>query len=223
MTDPTLLAEVNDFWQAADGVKWHSAANPDKAPEVRRFYRWLYDRAVEMLGRVPERVVDWGCGGGMAAQQMMADGTRYYGVDIVQATLDACGRAIENAPGTFVPMLAGIDDPETCFRRINHCDLFVCLTVYQHFPDKAYAARITRLVAGILKLDGLAIIQTRQAGKRRPTNDTRPYKARWMSSVLFNAPEFEKMAESAGLKVRKTLTGKDWSNGYDYHFCERIQ
>jgi 2-polyprenyl-3-methyl-5-hydroxy-6-metoxy-1,4-benzoquinol methylase len=211
------LREVAEFWQAADPIRWHVLDDRPNTKTTRKFYGTLYAEAVKMLGRVPERIVDWGCGGGMAAQQMMADGTWYYGVDIVQKILDACSLAVKDAPGLFVPVLVDIEHPEAC--SIDPCDLFLCLTVYQHMPDMAYAERITRLVPGLLKPDGLAIIQTRRGTRK---NDGKAYKHRWVNSNPMDAAEFGRMAGDAGLDVVQMWMGENWSNGYDYHFCRRV-
>jgi SAM-dependent methyltransferase len=158
----------------------------------------------------------------MAAEQMMAEGTTLYGVDIAQHILDACTEALAPRSGEFVPVLVPIDDPESCLDVIEPCDLFVCLTVYQHLPDKEYAERITQLAARLLVPGGLAIVQTREPRAPLKKIEPRPYKRSWMSKTLLTAEEFEAMAQAAGFKILSTQAGASWSKDYRYHYCQRV-
>ena len=97
-------------------------------------------------------------------------------------------------------------------------DLFVCLTVIQHFPDAAYAERIIGLAADVLVPGGVALLQTR-VGMRPPSD--KPYKATWGSHTLIGAAEFRCMVEDAGFTVKYEEHGKGWANSY-YYLIGRI-
>ncbi len=193
----TELSQVVEFWQKADGPKWHQPS--PKMKPITTQYRTLLDRAIGVLGRPPKSAIDWGVGGGLVADMLTAMGCHVYGVDIVERT------------GTFESITIDIAEPEKGVEGLS-VDLFVCLTVIQHMPNQTYAKRIVRLAADVLVPGGVALFQVR-TGKARTD---KLYKSRWMSATLFEPEEFWRVVGGVGLGVRYEEHGKDWAKGYYY-------
>jgi len=60
-----------------------------------------------------ERIVEWGCGGGMNAVQFAPRAREYYGVDISADSLDECAKQLAGVQADgFAPILIGAEHSE---------------------------------------------------------------------------------------------------------------
>lgn len=107
------------------------------------------------------RVVDWGCAGGENAVHFAGGASQYYGIDASPENLSECRRQMELAGlHSFAPIRFEVGQPERLFDFVDDpCDLVVSCHFFAVVPTKRYAEHLLRIMARLLRTDGLAFIQ----------------------------------------------------------------
>jgi SAM-dependent methyltransferase len=156
------------------------------------------------LALAPQRVLEWGCGGGMNAVHLAAGTQAYFGVDIAAATLQECRRQVEAAGHrSFVPVLVDPNSPRDALREIGApCDLFVCTYVFELLPSEAHALAVLDIARDALRPGGVALVHVRLA-RGGPGGGSRPwgYARNMAHNVRFQAEAFAQACQARGLQV----------------------
>lgn len=131
----------------------------------------LYREFAAAVGRSPplERIVEWGCGGGMNAVHFAAECGEYCGVDISPESLAECARqTVASGCGNFRPVLIDSSCPEAAVHQIpGACDLFLSTYVFELLPTPEYGLRVLQIAHRLLSDRGIAMIQIKYPGTRR--------------------------------------------------------
>ena len=150
-----------------------------------------------------QSMVEWGPGGGLNAVHFCATVPIFYGVDISAANLAECQRQVEarDLKG-FIPVLIDIDNLEECIEVVRQpVDFFFSTAVYQHFPNKEYGIRVTKLAGRLLAPEGVALIQiSYDAGSLWLRANKRNYEKNVVFFTSYHIDEFWQIAIDAGLK-----------------------
>ncbi len=169
------------------------------------------------------RALEWGCGGGALTRVLCERFARVYGVEISDATLDECSRQMQrlghrNLEGVLIPA----EDPEAVRNAVpaGSLDFILSVAVLQHFPSRAYTARVLRVMAELLRNGAFAFLQMRYsdgADRYRAREGEGSYAAHVITMTSFPFEEFRELLEDAGLAVleaARDLDGKDENHGY---------
>jgi len=158
--------------------------------------RNMVDQLMHATGEPePERVVEWGVGGGANAVKFPK--ATYYGVDIAPLTVAEAERQYSKAGGRdfrSCPIL--IDNPESV--GVSDCDLFLSTYVFQHFPDKEYGARVLRVAFDMLRPGGLLVVQIRTSTQAPPD---RPYRDNFTHTATWSETAFAQLLVACGFDV----------------------
>src|SRR5579883_1640468 len=143
----------------ADDARW-LAMGQDHMRLYREFARVIDDK------RPLERIVEWGCGGGMNAVHFGKEAREFYGVDISPASLEECGRQMASAGlNNFRAVHIDAIHPELALQMIpNSCDLFISTYVFELLPTPEYGIRVLKIAFDLLRPGGIAIIQVKYNG-----------------------------------------------------------
>ncbi len=155
-----------------------------------------------------ERVVEWGCGGGMNAVHFARGAQAFYGIDIARASLDECGRQLARAGlAGYVPVLVDARHPHDAVQAVGEaCDLFVCTYVFELLPSEAHALALLDIAHAMLRPGGVAMLQVRiraggLGGKSRPWD----YAANMAHNVTFNRAEFSAACVARAFRILEVL------------------
>lgn len=188
--DGALVESAQRYWETAtsDGRGRSSAHFQDGDAFEGDAERWLrigrehlelYQTFARALGAsaTPQRVIEWGCGGGANAVHFAPLCREFVGVDIAQATLDECGRQIARfGSAQFTPVQIDVAEPEGALSRIEgRFDLFLCTYVFELVPSRAYGLRLLAIAKRLLAPGGMALIQIKY-----------PERAAWASAKRWN-------------------------------------
>jgi len=123
----------------------------------------MFEKAAQWIGMEEplERMVEWGCGGGMNAVHFAPKTQMFCGVDINPQSLEECAKQMENAGLTnFQPVLIDSNALRDAISQIaGPCDLFYSTYVFEALPTEAYGLEIMRIAFDMLRPGGLALIQ----------------------------------------------------------------
>ena len=145
----------------------------------------------------PERVIEWGCGGG--ANVVQFPNTTYYGVDVSFHSLAEAERQYRKVGGReFQSCPVAINDPESIGRLVTNCDLFLSTYVFQHFPGKKYGARVLRVAHDTLRPGGLLVVQIRTGMQATPD---RPYSEDFTRTATWSGSSFSRLLDVCGFDV----------------------
>ena len=134
-------------------------------------------------------------------------------MDVAKASLDECGRQLEREglDDRWQPVLADVENPEVAAARIEPCDLYLCVYVFELIPGPDYAKRLLTIARELLAPGGAALIQFKYA-----TLDWRSRPRRWAyrlnlaNTTTLAIDQFWIMAADAGLEPRAiTLVPQD--------------
>jgi 2-polyprenyl-6-hydroxyphenyl methylase / 3-demethylubiquinone-9 3-methyltransferase len=178
---------------------------------------------IEGFVQGPTRILDVGCGAGLAAETLARHGHDVLGID-------AAGEAIEaartHAEGQGLALTYRACLAEDLVAEGARFPLITCLEVIEHVPDPA---SFLRVLAGLLEPDGVLVLST--LNRTRRSWLTAKVGAEYLLRMLpvgthdwkaFVTPsELAAMLRTAGLRVSRTtgllaepLTGQ-WRTGRD--------
>ena len=231
-SDDELIDESRDYWNSTPSrrLKSHSHwregyafDSPGVWERLGQFHRDLLLRAADDAGLArPQRIVDWGCGGGMNAVQLAADAKTYFGVDVSKQSLDECERQVSLLDiSSFQPVLIDPADPEACSEYIREpCDAFICTYVFELLPTREYGWRIVRLAHSLLQPGGVALIHIRYS--TNPFHQSRPwrYAKNLARNTTYRLAEFRHGATEIGFEhlFEEVLRRQDDLNERRYAF-----
>lgn len=174
-TDPNVL--LRDWWNnSAPAVFSHISYGGYLGSEAKQIkvwgVRWL-SRTCGERACVGERVVEYGIGGGLLAENLLAtqNVSHYAGVDIAARQREHARARLEKLAESSGRRLSySLHDTDVSFRSLAP-SLFISIAVIQHFPTAEYTA------AWLARVDACGaarvVLQTR-AG-RRPSWWSRRY------------------------------------------------
>jgi Methyltransferase domain len=170
-----LANDAREYWSASatsadqrDMSHWLGEGRWSDAGGWRRIgdeHFELYRKLVQLSGRTsPIRtMLEWGPGGGANAIRFAEGIPEFIGVDISEPNLKECARQLEaHGHHIFQGILVDAPNPEGVLAKSDKpVDFFLSTAVFQHFPDKEYGVRVTKIAHQLLAKDGIALIQTR--------------------------------------------------------------
>ena len=163
----------------------------------------LFEQAAEWAGlsRPLDRIVEWGCGGGMNAVPFACAASEYYGIDVNAESLREAARQVEFEPGgNFIPVEIDARNPEAASAQIpGSCDLFLSTYVFEVFPSAAYGLRVMQIAHDLLRPGGVAIVHVRyHKGIAAVAVGRRRYAAHWVRRTTFAIDELWEACASIG-------------------------
>jgi 2-polyprenyl-6-hydroxyphenyl methylase/3-demethylubiquinone-9 3-methyltransferase len=219
MTNGTVsAAEVDKFDRLA--ARWWDPNGPMKPLHQMNPARVAW---IESLLRGPTRILDVGCGAGLAAEALARHGHTVLAID-------AAGEAIEaarfHAAGQGLPLTYRAGLAEDLLAEGALFPMITCLEVIEHVPEPA---AFVRVLAALLEPGGMLVLST--LNRTRRSWLTAKVGAEYVLRMLpigthdwkaFITPaELAAMLRSAGLRVGQTtglladpLTGQ-WHTGRD--------
>jgi 2-polyprenyl-6-hydroxyphenyl methylase/3-demethylubiquinone-9 3-methyltransferase len=156
MTNATVSAtEVRKFDQLA--ARWWDPAGP-----MKPLHRMNPTRIGWIEARLPgpTRILDIGCGAGLAAEALARRGHDVLGVD---AAGDAIEAAKTHAIGQNLPLAYRSCLAEDLVAEGARFPVITCLEVIEHIPEPAAFARV---LASLLQPDGLLVLSTLNRTRR---------------------------------------------------------
>ena len=173
-SDEVLLRDNQRYWEDQSNESYESFSHwRGKGPFINDEL-WLslglahlnlFEKAAALVGfhRPMERIVEWGCGGGMNAVHFAPHTRQYYGVDISGDSLKECAKQVESVrPGVFLPIKIDAADPHAACAQISRSvDLFLCTYVFELIPSPEYGLQLMQIAYELLRPEGIALIQIR--------------------------------------------------------------
>ncbi|HRK31707.1 MAG TPA: class I SAM-dependent methyltransferase [Tepidisphaeraceae bacterium] len=228
-SEQRIIRQSGEFWSDTDSSKFRAYSHwkgedgiADAAwlalgkQHLDLFHRMI--RLTEMR-RPIDRIIEWGCGGGCNAVHFAREAGQFIGVDVSQATLEECRRAVSAAGlGNFLPVLVDVAAPESALEQITDaCDLFLCTYVMELVPTPAYGRRIVDIAYKLVRPGGLAIIQIKYATTDAATQPRRwGYKLNAANMTTYAIDQFWEICQQAGfeplavtLQPKQTLIGDE--------------
>ncbi|WP_051718997.1 methyltransferase domain-containing protein [Hymenobacter sp. IS2118] len=233
-SEESIIADSQAYWnrlsnQGRDGGPAHfrgqSIFEQDERwlsigyNNLRILHRFL---GPDWLTATPRRVVDWGCGGGTNAVHFGPGARSYYGVEITQASLDECGRQMQDVGlENFRPVLFDAAQPERVATLIPEpCDLIISTYVFCVFPSKNYALRVLRTMHAILEEAGCALIQIKYCTHQLNSRSYHWGYAKNMGNMTtFFIEEFWTLATECGLEPQLLYLEPHQPLNGDNHFA----
>ncbi|GAC1482560.1 MAG: bifunctional 3-demethylubiquinone 3-O-methyltransferase/2-octaprenyl-6-hydroxy phenol methylase [Acetobacteraceae bacterium] len=204
-----------DWWNPSGPMRPLHAMNPLRVG-------WIDDRVLARLG-TPQRVLDLGCGAGLAAEALAARGHAVLGLD---AAADAIAAARAHAAGQDLPVTYRDGAAEDLVAEGARFPVITALEVIEHVADPA---AFLRLLATLLEPGGLLFISTLNRTLRSLA--LAKFGAEYLLRLLpvgthdwrrFVTPaELGRAAAAAGLHLRETsgmeldLRTRQWRAGRD--------
>lgn len=212
-SDAKLAADARDYWTASaadplarDLSHWAGEGrwNEDAWRAVGRRHLAMYRRARALRpdAPAPDRMVEWGPGGGANAVAFAEEFPRFVGVDISEPNLTECARrfAAEGRSGFEPVLLADAGAPEAAIGAIGGpVQFFLCTAVIQHMPSKEYGLRVVRIAREVLEPGALALLQIRyDDGSERFAPKRRDYRRNAVFFTSYRIEEFWRELETIG-------------------------
>lgn len=130
-----LRAAWTDIVDDLDGALggWNSSYTGAPLP-LEDMAEWVSASVGPALSRVPESVLELGCGTGLLLTRIAPGVSRYLGLDVSAATLAELGERVPRQVELRVAEAREVPD--------ERFDLVLCNSVSQYFPDAAYLAEV---------------------------------------------------------------------------------
>lgn len=189
------------FHQRGDGP----FANDSIWLQLGHTHRLLYERAAEwtVLPSTLDRIIEWGCGGGMNAVQFAPITREYCGIDINPGVLEECKRQLaESGFQEFVPILIEAGRPETAKTLSpGPCELFLCTYVFEVFPTPEYGLKVLEVAFDMLQPGGIALVHVRyNTGKWHERSPRRNYDENVIHMTTYAIDELWSAVEQIGFR-----------------------
>lgn len=185
----------------ADVAKW-AAIGKKTLADLDSLARFIGTDPVEASAE--HVVLEWGPGGGTNLSALAPFSRRLYGVDISEKNLGECGRVLRELgkDDTFEPLLVG-EGPEPIADLVSEpVDILISTAVFQHFPSKAYGARVLRTMARVMRPGGIGCIQIRfdNGNPKYAPKDERSYAVHHITATSYRLDEFWTELVTAGFE-----------------------
>jgi hypothetical protein len=192
----------NSHWRGvgvfADDSRWLALGN-----ENLRIYE-DFARAVGLQHPL-ERVVEWGCGGGVNAVHFGQFAEEFCGIDISRASLEECARQMKTAGlDNFRPIFIDAANPEAAVSQTKGpCQLLISTYVFELLPTPEYGTRVLRIAHQLLAPGGMAMIQIKYNEANWSTGSRAWGYARNIPRIVtYRIEEFWQSAEACGFTPR---------------------
>jgi 2-polyprenyl-6-hydroxyphenyl methylase/3-demethylubiquinone-9 3-methyltransferase len=156
MANPTLSAAEVARFDALAG-RWWDPSGPMRPLHQMNPARigWIADRIAQGFPHHPGlRVLDVGCGAGLASEALARRGFDVLGIDAAAATIEA---ARAHAAGADLTLAYRIGQAEELLAEGQRFPVITALEVIEHIPD---ADAFLRVLAGLLEAGGLLFVST---------------------------------------------------------------
>lgn len=184
----------------ADLAKWE-AIGKKTLSDLDSLTRFIETDPVEASAE--HVVLEWGPGGGTNLSALAPFSRHLYGVDVSDKNLGECGRVLrELGKESFSPLLLG-DSPEPIAELVGEpVDILISTAVFQHFPSKAYGARVLRTMARVMRPGGIGCIQIRfdNGNPKYAPKDEESYAVHHITQTSYRLDEFWTELVAAGLE-----------------------
>lgn len=174
----------------------------------------------------PERVLEWGVGGGANAVAFAPTAKEFIAVEVSQESLQECGRQVrEVCDTTYTPVLVGADSPEDAVAAVEGpIDVFICFYVMELLPSQDHGRRVLDVAARLLRPGGTAVIQIKyQTTSLRTRSRTWSYTRQIASMTSYQIDKFWTLAADAGFTPQwiKLVPKNELDERYAYFFLTR--
>ena len=217
-SEPRLISDSTTYWNDLSSQRFKQDSHWRGGGIFADDSRWLalgreHLRLYEEFARVVrphqplQRIVEWGCGGGMNAIHFGPLTQAYCGIDIAPASLEECRRQMTLAGlNNFTPVLIDASDPEAALAQVpGPSDLFISTYVFEVLPTPAYGIRVLRIAHELLAPGGMAIVQIKYRDNWRTASRTWNYAKHLAWHATYRIEEFWVAAEQCGF-TPKMLT-----------------
>ena len=213
-SDGRRIADSHAFWNdpARSDLKTIMHWRGEGPFEDDELWLGLGRRHLSMLKRAAEwadisfpvdRILEWGCGGGMNAVHFAREASVYYAIDVSDRSLEECVRQVNaEEAGTCIPVRIAAGDPESVSGALDApCDLFFSSYVFELLPSREYGLRVLRVAHDLLLPGGVALIQIRyHCGLDAVSGNQRAYARSWHSSTSYSIEGFWTASEEVGFE-----------------------
>jgi len=196
MRETTVLpAEIARFDALA--ASWWDPSGPMRALHRMNPARiaWITDQAARMFpGHSGMRVLDIGCGAGLAAEGLARRGFDVLGIDAAAATIEA---ACAHAAGQALPLQYRVSTAEDLVAQGAQFPIVTALEVVEHVPDPGI---FLQTLARLLEPGGLLVLSTlnRTARSFLAAKIGAEYVLRWLPIGTHDWRRFLTPAELSG-------------------------
>jgi 2-polyprenyl-6-hydroxyphenyl methylase/3-demethylubiquinone-9 3-methyltransferase len=147
-------AEIARFNALA--ARWWDPEGPMRALHQMNPVRvgWIAERIGRRFGPGPQRILDVGCGAGLAAEALARRGHEVLGIDAAEALIELARR---HAAPLGLPLSYRLGVAEDLFAEATRFPVITALEVIEHVPEPA---SFLRTLAGLLEPGGVLFLST---------------------------------------------------------------